>query len=90
MLQDDLGKSPTDEVIKQESKIFGKDGKKITKWQEAVNEEAWKLATEEPVLVLHKGIEQSFYWWFNEIKKFAYKFKIEVIYEFTHICVCLR
>ena len=45
VLQDDLGNFPTNEVIKQESKFLGKDGKKIPQWQEAVNQEACYRAT---------------------------------------------
>ena len=41
------------ELIKQKSKIFGpgSSDKKKTKWQEAVNNEACKLAMEELLLV---------------------------------------
>ena len=46
-----------DEVIKEKSKIFGRGSrdKKTTKWQEAVNDEARKLAMEEPLLVHNRG-----------------------------------
>ena len=43
--------------IKEKSKIFGcgTNPKKITKWHEAINQEARELALKDPMLVLEKG-----------------------------------
>ena len=45
------------DVLKEKSKIFGvgSSNKTITKWQAAVNDEAYKLAMEDPALVLNRG-----------------------------------
>ena len=46
--------------IKEKSKIFGcgTNPKKITKWHEAINQEARELALKDPMLVLEKAINK--------------------------------
>ena len=43
--------------IKEKSKIFGcgANPKKITKWHDAIKQEASELALKDPMLVLQKG-----------------------------------
>ena len=64
ILQDEIVTSATNTMgdIKEQSKIFGRgpNPKKLTKWQEAVNDEAAKLVHNDPMLVLNRGDEQNF------------------------------
>ena len=63
-MQDDIDTSATNDMddIKEQSKIFGRgpNPKKLTKWQEAVNDEAAKLVCTDPMLVQNRGDQQNF------------------------------
>ena len=54
--QDNQGTDPMID-IKEKSKIFGRgaNSKKMTKWQEAINQEASAIAFKDPMLVAEKG-----------------------------------
>jgi hypothetical protein len=64
ILQDDIATSATNTMgdIKEQSKNFGRgpNPKKLTKWQEAVNDEAAKHVRNDPMLVQNRGYQQNF------------------------------
>ncbi len=45
-----------DDVLEQQAKIYGKQGKPLTNYQKAVNVAAVEIAKEDPLIVLDKGV----------------------------------
>jgi hypothetical protein len=48
-----------DGVLKQQAKIYGRQGKPLTNYQKAVNVAAVEIAKQDPVIVLDKGVNNS-------------------------------